>query len=108
LGTAPEPGLAGQILAAEQRFRDLSAIAQAEQSGLAASRNEPLRRRMLILQGCEQWVRELGQIALLSPTVDDPALARAIRETIGRIDTTLPAVISRLADQSAALPIADE
>src|SRR4029077_16996471 len=36
LDGTPPPDLAARILAAEQRFRDLSAIAQAERLGLAA------------------------------------------------------------------------
>ena len=86
LDGTPPPDLAARILAAEQRFRDLSAIAQAERLGLAAARNEALRRRMLVLEGCELWARELGQIGLQSSRLEDPELARLVRETVARID----------------------
>ena len=65
LDGTPPPDLANRIVMAEQRFRDLSAIAQAERLGLA-TRNEALRRRVLVLEGCELWARELGQIGLQS------------------------------------------
>ena len=71
------------ILVAEQRFRDLSAIAQAERLGLAAARNEALRRRMLVLEGCELWARELGQIGLQSTRLEDPELVRLVRRDRG-------------------------
>lgn len=108
LGSTPEPDLAARILTSEQRFRDLSAIAQSEQSGLAASRNEALRRRMLLLEACEEWARELGEISLQSAGLDDPALVRSVRETVARIDSTLPGLINSLTTQSAIPPVADE
>ena len=107
LGAPPEPDLAARILTAEQRFHELNAIARSEQRAPAAGRNETLRRRMLLLQACEQWARELGQIGLREIRIDDPALARSARETIARIDTTLPDMIDRLANPSAAPPIAE-
>jgi hypothetical protein len=86
LDGAPPPDLAACILVAEQRFRDLSAIAQAERLGLAAARNEAWRRRMLVLEGCELWARELGQIGLQSVRLQDPGLVSLVRETVARID----------------------
>ncbi len=107
LGGPPEPHLAARILAAEQRFHELAAIARSEQRAPAAGRNETLRRRMLLLQACEQWARELGQISLRDIRIEDPALMRSARETIARIETTLPDMIDRLANPSAAPPIAE-
>ena len=101
LDNSTAPDLAARVLTEEQRFRDLSAIAQSEQSGLAASRNETLRRRMLLLEACEQWARELCQISLQSAGLNDPALARSVRETVTRIDGTLQVLINSLAKQSA-------
>jgi uncharacterized membrane protein YccC len=103
-----EPALPARILAAEQRFRDLCAITHFEQAGLAVSRNELLRRRMLLLEACEQWARELGEISLQAVVLDDPALARLARETVARIDITLPGLINRLANPSGVRPLADE
>jgi uncharacterized membrane protein YccC len=107
LDNSTEPDLAARVLTEEQRFRDLSAIAQSEQSGLAASRNETLRRRMLLLEACEQWSRELCQISLQSAGLNDPTLARSVRETVARIDGTLQVLISSLAKQSA-IPLATD
>jgi hypothetical protein len=102
-----EPALTARILAAEQRFRDLCAITHFEQAGLVVSRNELLRRRML-LEACEQWARELGEISLQSVLLDHPALARLARETVARTDITLPNLIDRLANQSGVSPLAGE
>ena len=93
---------------AEQRCRDLSAIAHSEQSGILATRSEALRRRVLLLEACEQWARELGEIGLQAVTVEDPALARTVREAVARIDTTVSGLINRLGSQSTVPPIADE
>jgi uncharacterized membrane protein YccC len=103
-----EPTLAARILAAEQRFHDLSAAARSRQSGLGGSGDEWLRRRMILLEACEQWARELGQIALQSTRLDDPALAQAARETAARIATTLPDLLKRMADQSGVSRIDNE
>jgi hypothetical protein len=108
LDGTPDPGLAACIMTAEQRFHDLSAIAQSEQAGLAASRNEPLRRLVLVLEGCEQWARELGQIALQSGRLEDAALAVTVRQAVARIHTTLSGLIDRIPNQSAIPEIADE
>jgi hypothetical protein len=104
----PQPDLAAVILAAEQRCHDLSAIAQAEQIRFGASHNETLRRRLLLLEGCEQWARELGQISLESVRLRDPELVRSARETAARIDTTLANLISRVADQISIPPLGEE
>ncbi len=93
------------ILATEQRFRDLSAIAQAERLGLVAARTEPLRRRMLVLEGCERWSRELGQIGLQAVRLEDPSLVRLVRETVSGIEKVIPELIAGLSRRSAiALP----
>jgi uncharacterized membrane protein YccC len=83
---APAPELAARILVSEQRFRDLNAIAQAERLGLVGARTEPLRRRMLVLEGCERWGRELGQIGLQAVRLEDPAWVSLVRETAARIE----------------------
>jgi uncharacterized membrane protein YccC len=108
LDGAPEADLAARILATEQRFRDLAAVAQSDQSGLAGSHNEALRRRMLLLEACEGWAREAGEISLRSAALDDPGLAKSVRQTVARIDTTVPALIDRLANQSIIPSIAEE
>jgi hypothetical protein len=101
LDGTPPPDLAARILAAEQRFRDLSAIAQAERLGLAAVRDEALRGRMLVLEGCELWARELGQIGLQSFRLQDPGLVRLVRETMARIDEAVIQVNNRATNGSA-------
>ena len=93
----PAPDLAAHILVAEQCFRDLSAIAQSERVGLARAHDEALRRRMLLLEGCELWARELGQICLQSARLQDPAVVRLVSETVARIDAAIPALIARMA-----------
>jgi uncharacterized membrane protein YccC len=105
LDGTPAPDLAACILLAEQRFRDLGAIAQAERLALVVpARGEPLRRRMLLLEGCERWSRELGQIGLQAVGPADPALAGPVREIASGIDRTL----SRLVDRRPAARGADE
>lgn len=92
-----EPQLGAHILAAEQRFHELDAIAEAEESSHPMSRNEALRRRMLLLEACEQWARELGQICLQRARLGDPALIRSAREAVARIDASLSRLITSLA-----------
>jgi uncharacterized membrane protein YccC len=95
----PPADLASRILAAEQRGREMMAIAQSWGAGLAPGRNAPLHRRVLVLEGCELWARELGQMALQGARVQDPPmvlLAREAAESIG-------AAIERLA--KGELPI---
>jgi uncharacterized membrane protein YccC len=95
----PAPDTAARILAAEQRFRDLGAIAQSERLALAGAHNEALRRRMLILEGCELWARELGQICLQSARLEDPALVRLVSESVARIDAGVLRLIDRMTNQ---------
>ena len=102
LDGTPPPDLAACILVAEQRFRDLSAIAQAERLGLAAARNEALRRRMLVLEGCELWARELGQIGLQSFQASGSRAGRGwCAETVARIDEAVIEVNNRATNRSA-------
>ena len=108
LGSAPEPDLAARILACEQRSRELHAIAQSEQSGHPVSYDEALRRRVLVLEACEQWARELGQICLQSASPSDPELAGLVRDTAAHIDATLAGLLDRLSDQSAVAPVTAE
>jgi uncharacterized membrane protein YccC len=96
----PPADLAPAILVAEQRFRDLNAIAQAERLGLAAARDEALRRRLLVLEGCELWARELGQIGLQGVRLEDPGLVRLVRETVARIDAAVMAPVDRPTNRS--------
>ncbi|MGH7043686.1 MAG: FUSC family protein [Acetobacteraceae bacterium] len=103
LGGPPEPDLAVRILATEQRLHELSAIARSEQWGPAAVRTGPLRRRMLLLQACEQWARELGRISLQDVRIADPARAHLVDVTVARIDAILPGLVDRL-DTGAAEP----
>lgn len=103
-GTAP-PDLPACILATEQRFHDLSAIARSEELGLAAARNEPLRRRILVLEGCEVWARELGQIGLQTAKLEDPELVSLVRDAARRIDDALRALIDRVTPGSTAIEV---
>ena len=100
LDRQPEPDLSGLILTAERRFRDFDAIAQSEQSSHPISRNEALRRRLLLLEACEQWARELGQICLQRVELDDPALMSTVRETVARIDASVASLIGNQTDQA--------
>jgi uncharacterized membrane protein YccC len=98
----PAPQLTANILSAEQRFRELEAIARSEQSTHPLTRNEALHRRLLLLEGCEQWARELGHICLQGVALDDPALAHTARQTLARIDATLSSLIDSLGSRSLA------
>ncbi|HEY7578052.1 MAG TPA: FUSC family protein, partial [Acetobacteraceae bacterium] len=98
----PAPQLTANILSAEQRFRELEAIARSEQSTHPLTRNEALHRRLLLLEGCEQWARELGHICLQGVALDDPALALTARQTLARIDATLSSLIDSLGSRSLA------
>jgi uncharacterized membrane protein YccC len=108
LDNQPEPELAAHILVAEQRFRDLNAVAQSEQSNHPMTRNEELLRRMLLLEACEEWARELGQLCLQRAHLGGPALARLVRQTVVRIDASLSGQIDRLANQAAETLTAGE
>jgi len=104
LDHAAEPDLSALILAAEQRFRDLNAVVQSEQSSHPISRDENLHRRVLVLEGCEAWARELGQLCLESIRLHDPALIASMRQTVSRIDASLAGLIERFARQQAIVP----
>ena len=104
----PEPELSARVLVTEQRFRDLSAIAQSEQSSHPLSRNEALRRRVLLLEACEQWARELGQLCLQRIELKDAAMMRSVRETVARIDASLARLINALANQPMAVSTESE
>jgi uncharacterized membrane protein YccC len=108
LDGTPGPDLAGRILAAEQSFRDLSTIAKAGHLGLTSARDEPVRRRLLLLGACESWGRELGQISLQSAKLGDPVLEGAVRRAAEGIDATLLGLVDRSAVKSAAPPISDD
>ncbi len=97
-----EPELSARVLVTEQRFRDLSAIARSEQSSHPLSRNEALHRRVLLLEACEQWARELGQLCLQRIELKDAVMMRSVRETVARIDASLTRLVNALADQPMA------
>jgi hypothetical protein len=108
LDSQPEPGLGADILLTEQRFRDLSAIIHAEQPSHPLSRNDTLRPRMLLLEACEQWARELGQISLQGIRLSEPELISPVRQTVARINASLSALIGQLGEQPALLPPSQE
>jgi uncharacterized membrane protein YccC len=89
----PAPNLTACIVTAEQRFRELNVLAGSEQSSHPLTRNETLRRRLLLLEACEQWARELGHICLRTADLHDPALATLARQCVTRIHDTLAALI---------------
>ena len=104
----PAPELAARILAAEQGFRDLKAIAQGQQSSLPVSHDETLRRRVTLLEACEYWGRELGTICLTSGRLTDPGLIDTARAAVARIDADLRGFSSQLSTGSSAPRIANE
>jgi uncharacterized membrane protein YccC len=104
----PQPDLSALILAAEQRFRDLSAAAQSEQSSHPVSRDESLRRRVLVLEGCEAWERELGQLCLESIRLHDQDLVTSMRQTVARINNSVAGLIEVFEQQKAIVPAGRE
>jgi uncharacterized membrane protein YgaE (UPF0421/DUF939 family) len=104
----PAPELAARILAAEQGFRDLKAIAQGQQSSLPVSHDETLRRRITLLEACEYWARELGSICLRTGRLTDPGLIDIARAAIARIDAHLRGLTAQLSAGSSAPRIANE
>jgi len=96
----PAPELSGYVLTAEQRFREFSAVAQSEQSSHPLSRNEALRRRVLLLEACEEWARELGRMCLQGIVLEDATRARTVRETVARIDASVAGLIAHLAEEA--------
>ena len=103
LDHVPEPELSARVLVTEQRFRDLNAIARSEQSSHPLSRNEALHRRVLLLEACEQWARELGQLCLQRIELKDAVMMRSVRETVARIDASLTGLVNALANQPMAV-----
>ncbi len=99
----PEPGLGADVLLTEQRFRDLNAIVYAELPGHPLSRNDLPRPRMLLLEACERWARELGQICLQGIRLTEPGLIAPVRQTVARIDASLSGLIGQLGDRPALL-----
>jgi uncharacterized membrane protein YccC len=101
LDGTPASDLAARILSAEQRFRDLSTIERSARLGLAAAHDESLRRRTLMLEGCELWARELCQITLQSARLEEPRLVALVRTLAAHIDNTLGRLIKPAANPSA-------
>jgi uncharacterized membrane protein YccC len=99
--------LAACILASEQRFRDLAAIAQSERLGFAAASDEPLRRNLLVLEGCELWARELGHLALQGGAVQDAALADIARDAVAHIDAAIGALLDPASSRPATAATVD-
>jgi uncharacterized membrane protein YccC len=89
LGRGTASGLPARIMAVEQAFRDLSAIAAAQQSSVPMSHDEALQRRITLLGACDNWARDLGTICLTSGPLSDPALADLARRAGANIDGTL-------------------
>ena len=108
LDDRPAPELAARILAAEQGFRDLKAIAQGQQSSLPVSHDETLRRRVTLLEACEYWGRELGTICLTSGRLTDPGLIDVARAAVAHIDADLRGFTSQLSTGSSPPRIANE
>jgi hypothetical protein len=103
LDSQPEPGLGADLLLTEQRFRDLNAIVQAEQSSHPLSHNDALRQRVLLFEACERWARELGQICLRGTRLSEPELIAPVRQTVVRINASLSALVGQLGDRPALL-----
>ncbi len=99
----PEPELGTRILLAEQRFRDLNSLVQAEQSSHPLSRNDELHRRIVLLEACEQWARELGQLCLRGMRLSVPELTAPVRQAVAGINASVSALIRKL-DARSALP----
>ena len=95
------PELPARLLEIEQRLRDLRVAAQPALSGLGGWRNQTLRRRLVLLSGCEAWARELGAIALHSGGLSDAALSRTVRQVAVRIDATISRLLARAGGPAA-------
>ena len=74
------------ILVAEQRFRDLSAIAQAERMGLTARATRRCAAACWCWRGANCGRANSGRSALQSARLQDPGLVRLVGETVARID----------------------
>lgn len=96
----PPADLAAQVITAEQRVRELSSVAAVGQAGFVVSRNEVLRRRIVLLAGCEVWVRDLGRMALQATRLSDGATVRVLRELASRVETNVAAVVAHIGGQS--------
>jgi uncharacterized membrane protein YccC len=99
-----DPALAGTILTTEQRFRDLNAVIQSEQSSHPLTRSNVLYRRVVLLEACEQWSRELGQLCLQTIVLDDESLKAAARQAVMHIDASVSGLIDKLANQAVHPP----
>jgi uncharacterized membrane protein YccC len=111
LGDKPETDLAGQILAAAQRFHDLIALSQNggyRPTGLASPREKTERDRILLLEPIEEWASDLGYLSLQPAKLEDPALIRSVRETAAHIDETLAELIDRWAAASPVRQVPSE
>lgn len=104
----PEPALGTRILLTEQRFRDLSSLVQAEQSGHPLSRNDALRQRVVLLEACEQWARALGQLCLGGMRLSVPELTAPVRHALAGINASIGGLIAKLDGRPALSPPASE
>lgn len=70
--------LPSALVALQGRFLDLQNAARPEVTGFLASRHTLLRRRVTLLNACEEWASELGRICLYRAEQSDRDLAAAI------------------------------
>ncbi len=89
LDGTPDPNLPSALIELQSRFMDLRTAVRPELQGLGATRHAGLRQRLVLLEGCQAWTRELGRICLDTPKPDDPALVQTARATAARIDARL-------------------
>lgn len=75
------------LTAAEQRFAELHTIAQ--QSMFQSPRDSELRQRLLLLEACDDWARELGAIALTGGRITKPGLAASARRAASGVATSI-------------------
>jgi uncharacterized membrane protein YccC len=99
-----DAALAGYILTTEQRFHDLNAVIQSEQSSHPLTRSNVLYRRAVLLEACEHWSRELGQICLRGVAPVEDSLKAAAQQALAHIDASVANLIEKLANQTERPP----
>ena len=78
VGAITDAELPSALVALQGRFLDLQNAARPDITGFLASRHTLLRRRLTLLNACEEWARELGRICLYRAEQSDRDLAEAI------------------------------
>ena len=63
---------------------------------------------MLVLEGCERWSRELGQIGLQAVRLEDPAQVRLARETVAGIQKVIRELVAGLRGRADVSRSGDE